>query len=346
MPISLKEFEQQVDETILLRGYSYFKNGKVQMVEEISTGCYQATVAGSELYEIELKIEKGNITEHNCDCPYDMGEVCKHIVAVIFYLQKEELDLQTKSTSKKSSIANHLKKNPKRKTVEAQINELLEKISTDDLKQFIREKSSNDDTFRNLFLSAFAFESGNESKEMYAKQVKSILNSASKRDGFIDWSAVKRVGKSVGDILKLAEKHLAKDNFKSTIFICFAVMEQMTPALQYADDSNADIGGNIDWAYTLLHKVVEIELSEPIRIDLLHQCFSAFEKKIFSGWDWHLGMMNLAVQLIKTKEEEDKIIAYLDDSEWSEFEHERAQEIKWQVLKRRKGDEAAEKIFA
>ena len=103
MEIPLHQFEQIISETILKRGLSYFKNGYVSDFAEISNGEYEATVSGTEEYTVRLKIKNDVIVEHFCDCPYDMGPVCKHIVASIFYLKQDELNLdqQSKSSTKK-----------------------------------------------------------------------------------------------------------------------------------------------------------------------------------------------------------------------------------------------------
>ena len=87
MKISLNEFEQLIDETILKRGLSYFKGGAITDFAELSNGEYEAIVSGTEEYTVQLEISNNIITKHNCDCPYDMGPVCKHVVAVIFHLQ-------------------------------------------------------------------------------------------------------------------------------------------------------------------------------------------------------------------------------------------------------------------
>ncbi len=93
MRIPLNEFEQLIDERILARGLSYFKGGAITGFSEISTGEYEAIISGSEKYSVHLEVLNNTIVKHNCDCPYDMGPVCKHVVAVIFYLQEDKLKL-------------------------------------------------------------------------------------------------------------------------------------------------------------------------------------------------------------------------------------------------------------
>ncbi|GAB1415846.1 hypothetical protein MASR2M117_12520 [Paludibacter sp.] len=342
MLIPLNQFEQYIDETILKRGLSYFKNGHVHQPEEIGPGEYEAIVEGSEDYTVQLTLKNGTITEYVCDCPYDFGPVCKHVTAVIFYLQQDELELNKKT---KSAKTDQTPKPAKRKTVAQQLDELLEKATHDELKQFVREKATQNAPFRNLLLSSFAQHNSDESKELYVKQVKSILNTASDRHGFIDWSASRLVGIAVDDLLESAQKQISNHNYKSAFFICIAVMEQMTEALQYSDDSNGDIGGSVDAAYKLLYTIAQEQSSEEIRKLIIEYCFTSFDKQIYSGWDWHIGVLNLAALLLKTEEETERIFKQIDKAQWSDYEREEAQSIKYNILLKTKGETVAEKYL-
>lgn len=342
MQIPLNQFEQYIDETILKRGLQYFKKGHVHEPEEISPGEYEAIVEGTEDYTVQLTLKNGIITEYVCDCPYDFGPVCKHVAAVIFYLQQDELELNKKMKRTKTG---QIVKPPKRKTVARQVDELLEKASHDELKQFVREKASQNAPFRNLFLSSFAQHNSDESKELYVKQVKSILKTASDRHGFIDWSASRLVGNAVDNLLESAQKQINNRNYKSAVFICTAVMEQMTEALQYSDDSNGDIGGSIDAAYEMLYTVAQEQSSEEIRKLIIEYCFTSFDRQIYSGWDWHIGVLRLAALLLKTEEETERIFKQIDKAQRSDYEREEAQSIKYDILLKTKGENVAEKYL-
>ena len=56
MDLSLSNFEQQIDGTILKRGFDYFKKGYVTEVEDLGGGDFEATVEGSEIYTVHLHI--------------------------------------------------------------------------------------------------------------------------------------------------------------------------------------------------------------------------------------------------------------------------------------------------
>jgi len=342
MQIPLDQFEQFIDETILNRGLSYFKKGHVSEIEEISSGVYESVVEGTEDYTVHLTIKNGNIVDYVCDCPYDWGPVCKHVVAVIYHLQQEKLGLKKKTPVSKLA---RKKKHEKRKTIADRVNELLETISHDELKQFIHEQAQQNPPLRNLFLLSFAHHNKDETKELYEKQVKSILRSASGRHGFIDWSAAIHVGEAVANLLHSAQKHFENKNYKSSFLICTAVMEQMTEALQYADDSNGDIGGNIDSAFEMLCNIAAENLTEEMRKLILDYSFSAFENQIYSGWDWHLGMLYLASDLLSTEEEIQHIFKLIDKAQRSEYEQEHAQSIKYNILKKKRGETEADKYL-
>jgi uncharacterized Zn finger protein len=335
MQIPLNQFEQYIDETILQRGLQYYKKGYVQEPIEIGVGEYEAIVEGTEEYTVQLTLKNGIITDYGCDCPYDIGPVCKHVVAVIFYLQQDVLELNTKTKRAKTDPKS---KPVKRKTVAQQVDEMLEKTTHEELKQFISDKATANQPFRNLFLSSFAQHNTDESKEFYAKQVKAILKTASDRYGYIDWSASKLVSIAVDNLMETARRQIFNKNYKSAFFIGTAVAEQMTKAMQYSDDSNGDIGGSVDEAFEILSNIAHEHTTEEIRKLLIDYCFTAFDKKIYNGWDWHLGVLRIAAFLIRTEEEIERIFKQIDTTQKSEYEKEAAEFIKYEILLKTKGE--------
>lgn len=342
MEIPLDQFEGYIDEAILKRGLSYFKNGNVNEPDEIRKGVYEFIVKGTENYTTLLTIKGNIVKDYSCNCPFDTGPVCKHVAAAIFFLQKDILGLKQKSTDGKNKSG---VKTVKKKTVAEQVNDLLNTISHEDIKQFIREKAERDTTFRNMFLSSFAHQDENESKEIYIKQVRTILNNAADRYGFIDWSGMYIVGNAIAELLETAQKHFDKHNYKSCIYICIAVMEQMTEALQYSDDSNGEASGSINDAFDILYYITSAYIDEETRKLLFDYFISAFEEEIYSGWDWHFGMLELAVRIFTNDEEAQRIISQLDKKQLSDYEQETAQDIRLQIITKTKGEKEAEKYL-
>ena len=334
MQIPLDEFEQIIDDVILKRGLSYFNNGSVLNFLEISTEEYEAVVSGSEEYTVALKISNNTITEHYCDCPYDYGPVCKHIAAAIFYLMQEELQLNEAKPKK-----------PRKKTtsVSQQIKQLLKTISHKELMAFVEENSKKDRRFRSQFIASFGHLIENQSKGFYQKQIHSILQSAAGRDGWIGMSDMRYVFNTTQVFVENATNFLASNQFKSVFAISTALLEEMTEAFQYGDDSNGDLGYFIDAATELLSELTQMETPETLRNEIFEYCISSFQQNIFKGWDWHLEMLNLASNLIKEEADADIILSCLDTVS-SEYEIEYAQVFKLELLRRFKEDEVEKYI--
>ncbi len=337
MRMPLIEFEQLIDESVLERGRTYFKKNFVTLCEEIATGKYEAVVTGTEDYTVRLNLSDGIISECICDCPYDMGPICKHIVAVFFHLRQGSSNPRQTATRSTRS-----RKRAKRKTTGEQVNELLEKITHDELRQFINEVALHNRSFREIFLSSFATRDAGESKAFYAKQVKAILRSASDRHGFIGWSSSGRAAVDVFRLLDSAQNQIKEQNYLTAVHICTAVMEQMTEALQYADDSNGSIGDCIRSAFDMLFKAASIPLPEQVRVHLINYCFTAFDKKVYEGWDWHIDMLQFASMLLKTEDEFQLLLDRTKQAGRSEYEVEEAESITYEALLKIRGEEEAD----
>ncbi len=227
---------------------------------------------------------------------------------------------------------------------EKQVDEMLGSISHSDLKAFIREQCINDPAFRRSFLSGLLYRSSAESPDKYREQVRNILKGAKDKDRFINWSRASMVGKAVNAMLKIARKHAETGNWLNACHICFPVAEEMVKALDFADDSNGDIGGNIEDAFEILYSVATAQIPEEIRVYLLNQVLSDYKKNTFSGWDWHEDLLDLAIQLIKTEKEAAVVRSLLHSHPRSEFEGEQMIKLEYDLILKMKGTDEAEKF--
>ena len=335
------EFEKYVDDKILSRGLSYFKNGQVTYCEEIAPGEFEAEVEGTDDYEVRLTFRRKKLTEFSCTCPYDYGNICKHIVAVLYYLKNEEEASKSPGSRKGPGRKPAAKK---RKTVTEQVNEMLGSLSHSDLKSFIKEQCIKDPAFRKSFMSGYLYRSTAESPDKYREQVKNIIRGAKDKDRFINWSRATMVGKAVNAMLNTAMNHVDKGNWLSACHICFPVAEEMSKALDFADDSNGDIGGNIETAFEILFSVAGARIPEETRVWLLDQVISYYKKDIFAGWDWHRYLLELAVQLVKTEREAGLVGSLLPKHPRSEYEGEQMIKLEYDLILKMKGDAEAEKF--
>ena len=83
---------------ILERGYDYYMQGLVEDYQE-DNGVINATVCGSEDYEVDITLINGKLDDAYCSCPYaEDGNYCKHMAAVLFeYEEKQEQSFNARS---------------------------------------------------------------------------------------------------------------------------------------------------------------------------------------------------------------------------------------------------------
>jgi uncharacterized Zn finger protein len=109
--MNLNDFEKKVEPKIIDRGFSYYENEAISEIEEVDRNEFAATVYGSEEYEVYIKFDnQQNIIKHTCDCPYDWGNVCKHEVAVMYYLKDTDFSGSSFKESKIEIIKKDLKR--------------------------------------------------------------------------------------------------------------------------------------------------------------------------------------------------------------------------------------------
>lgn len=252
------------------------------------------------------------------------------MAATLFFMQQEKLDISP--SSKKPLKAKTPAK--KRNTVYEQVDKILQKLTIEEIRQYIHEYSENDSQFRKAFLLRFRSEINGESKKFYSSQIKAILRAVKGRDHFIPYNRTSTVWKEVNALLVNAQRHLEKGKYQTTFFIATAVLEEMNEALQFADDSNGDIGSCIECAMDLIYKIVAVGISEDIRKQVITYCITKYNSEKFEGWDWHLQLLDLAILIQKTVEEATEISEALDAPQTSEYTNQKIQELKLALLKR------------
>jgi len=210
------------------------------------------------------------------------------------------------------------------KSLNQQVQEVFDRVSYEDIKEFIIEHSKNNKEFRNLFLSNFPKLNRNKTREFYKKQIQLILNSISDGHGFIDWNDMHYFLQEIDTFITSAEKLLQVKNYKNAINICTALLEEMTKATQFCDDSNGEIGFIIEKSNELLFEIARKNLSSDIKTEFFNYCISAFDKKLFQGWDWHIEILRIAYVLVENEKKADDIIQCLNMLN-GEYEKESAQ---------------------
>lgn len=333
MEIQLDRFEEQINEVILQRGLNYFRKGYVTDVEEIGYGDYEATVEGSDLYTVHLHIEKGIVTEYDCDCPYDQGPVCKHIAAVLFYLQQDVLHLEEDHPTKKAKKPSEME----------QVDKILHLLPHEELKAFVRDYCKKDKQVRGQFLFSY-MDLCVEQKELYSQQIQALIKSYSGRYGFIEYRDAANLGRSVCGLLDKAADWPQRGKTAQAIYLAEATIEKMADVINNTDDSSGEIGGCISTATQMLADLAESGLVSPLREELFQWAIKQSKSKTLQGWDWHFEVIRIAIDLIQSPQEKEQLLRILkkiqtcDENSWN---YQQILNLRLQIIRKTENEEAA-----
>lgn len=337
MNIRLSDFERQLDPTILKRGREYFRKGYVTEVEDLGHGDYEATVEGSDIYTVSLHVDGDEVTDCECDCPYDWGPVCKHVAAVLFYLKNDLAEKEQTPQRKKQG-------SPKKESEAVQIEKLLQSLTAEDLKAFLRDVCFKDKSVRRLFLAKYVSRLYPESKELYSQQVKELVETYTDRYGGIGYYEAGRLGSAVYEMVGEAGREMESGNLRKALYMSEAIIEGMNEAINCADDSNGELSGCLEDAFEVLAALAEKALDKPLHDEMFGWLLGHFETKTFKGWDWHFDLMQVAISMVGTEEEKSRIRTDLEQirpsgKDW-DWDYKRAQDLRLQLI-RRTEDEAS-----
>lgn len=147
MQMTLTNFEGLVEAKIVERGYDYYKRGRVAKVEKVGEGEFSAVAFGNDDYEVYVKTNGESIVEYECNCPYDWGNTCKHVVAVLYKIRYGNF---TSNSGERFQT-------------------ILKELSAKGLRNFVSNLLKKDRNFRRKFLREFdeSFEDEEEFEEDY-----------------------------------------------------------------------------------------------------------------------------------------------------------------------------------
>jgi hypothetical protein len=307
--MNLEDFEDEIDPIILDRGEEYFECKAVESLTKISPSQWQADVAGTDDYRVEVTIEDGEIIDWDCTCPYDWGPVCKHVVAVLYEIKQAVEENRTEIHQKIAATSK-----TKEKSQFEQFGEILQKVSKEELTVFLKKFALNDDHFLNEFLIHFAELAGSKQKKDYKTWIKELAESYSGRYGFIEYESSFPLFRQIDSLLKKAGNFFDKNNIAEAIDICQAVIEEVPIIVQNMDDSAGFSSSAVDWAFSLI--LENLDKMQPSEKEmLLSYCLKEFYKRKYTDFGWENKFLELMPYLVANSNQEKKFFAVLEETE-------------------------------
>ncbi|MTI95929.1 MAG: hypothetical protein FH749_10680 [Firmicutes bacterium] len=302
--MNIRDFEKNISEVILQRGWDYFQTDRVTSLEQEDAITYVAFVEGTDLYSVTVTLDGAENIEHsNCDCPYDAGPFCKHEVAVFFAIR----DLYEESTTvtQFKSTTNH-----------KDIRNTLSSQSKDKLVEFILGLTDSYPEIRQKINLQFSGDTKSETLIHCRRLIHTYLDRHSDQSGFIGYHQVDEALTGAEMVLNKANTLVEEEEFSTALVVYFTILQEIVPTLDYCDDSDGFMSGlineTLDSISVLSHKA---QVHPEINIlELFEKTFSEAQKDIYSTWnnEWQLSLLETCALLAPTSSERSKLDHYLN----------------------------------
>lgn len=226
------DFELEFDDYILKRGYEYYLDNKVINVE-IEDDIVAAEVLGNENYDVSIEIDNGLFIDGECSCPYyDSGKYCKHIAALLYYLNEK------KHTQEKNDIEN-----------------IVNNANDKKIRSFLYSALMNDSSLLNRFRVEFSDFFPKLSKEEYKRKIYKAISNCEDKYGFIDYNNTYKYHHAMFEYTNEAEK-LLNDKDYNTAFIIATIILDSIPNTDI-DDSDGSTGMIADSCIKIIHNILD-----------------------------------------------------------------------------------------
>lgn len=240
---------------ILGRGLDYFIRNLVENVY-VKDNIIEATAYGTEEYKVEIVKKDDEIIELSCNCPYaDSGNNCKHMAAVLFYLEDKERALKIED-------------------IETSITKLVKEADSVLVEDFLIDIMKNDEKLLNRFKSRLQCDISPADMKRYKNQINSIFRRYAGHHDFVDyknaWGFISELEEVLdNDIQAMVDNNQLEEAFELTNYIFIKVGNQ------YMDDSD---GGTGEIANNCLQ----------IWQEILYKCDIKLKREMFNWFIAHL----------------------------------------------------------
>ena len=297
MKISLQNFESTLDPRIVARGEEYFYDEAVRGLKQIKDDQWGASVEGTEIYKVRVSLKGADVVDYSCSCPYDLGPVCKHVLAVLFAIREKQEDGGGHQKNQKASIKKSGRKQPTEETFE----KVVSGMSKEDLNSIFVDYASRDPDFADHIFARRTLRAPSSEKNQYRQIIRNAVDAVRGRHGFIGyWQASKAVN-GAEIVLDKAREFLAKKQPAKALPIFQIVLEEMVPLIQEADDSNGCIGDVIGWSFQGLSECAQQAKDLAFRKELFDYLFKESNHSRYEGWnDWRWELLTIAAEAVET----------------------------------------------
>ena len=304
MSLTFANFKQVISAQILSRGRDYVRYGNIlDLTFDDEELLWEAQVEGSDVYDVRVEQSADGSLACSCTCPYDMGDYCKHIAAVLYAIEAAFPD-QIEATPRRKAA--------KRQTRHDKLRLRLEKVTREELVAVLLDLTQQDRELLNQLL--IHLDTGEVKPMDYRRVVKDALRAGRGDHGYLDYTGSNRAGGKIMELLTQARRWLEAGEIDKAVGVYQAVIDETIPAIAQSDDSSGALGGCIATAIEGLSESVAL-YDKAGREALFSYLLERARSLEFAGWDWEYDLLGIAEGMVDNPARRAAFMSALEDIE-------------------------------
>lgn len=342
--MNLTNFESYIERAVYVRGHEYYESRCVTSVKEIEADEFVAKVEGTETYTVDVELDESlNIVDTFCDCPYDMGEFCKHQVAVFLTLR----DVKCGSSKEGEACGHHIPV----KSHTKHLSEILSSRTKEELIRFLTEIASDNIEIRERIILEFDDRGDEERISQAISLIQTYIDNHSDDYGYVDYRSTHDAVYGAELVLEKVAEAIAEGNVIHAVKLALCVISEMVDLVQYGDDSGGVIGGVIEDGFEVIDDIVaNEELSDLEKREIFDSLIEEVSNSKYDDWsDWRLNFLRNASIFSDIPDLRSKLEIQMDlllkdekDDPWGgRYFVERVNQIRYHILLQNEGEETA-----
>ena len=310
MSLTFQNFDLDEDNALVERGKEYFESGSIISLEETAKGKWEAAVAGTNIYNVDIKLTGIAIKKSQCTCRYfAQHQECKHVIAILYAIRERKANPAPEDITEKKV------KEPKVKTPYQELQQLADKISDKDLREFVKHYALRNTDFTNsfLFFTKQTAISKEATEEGYRELIKlAIKNSTEKNRGYNSYINDDSLSKYLRPLTEQIKSHLADANYLEASYIIRALLGELSQLKEYtfSGDKTADV---IILCFSFLESIAISDVSFMFKDELYNYSMAKSGTGIFDETIFESKFNNLLLLLATDNQKRAELLAIINE---------------------------------
>jgi uncharacterized Zn finger protein len=254
-------------EKSFVRGLELYRNGAISdtaIQGNILTGHCEGVQ--SPFYKVRAELDAGGVRAASCNCEYDFGGYCKHIVALLLTFAREPEQFVVRE-----DVAKRLAELGREQLL-ALLTELLDEVPdlSDWLEAAIPATVASRPPKSATAKAATPKKKKKVDTEVYRQRVRGIMHSLDHMRASEAYWYVGGLTEQLSGVEKTAVEFLNAGDAETAFRILMTLLEESYDGFEYIDDSNGELGSYLNrLGKTLAEVILSLDLDEEQREDIL-----------------------------------------------------------------------------